>query len=63
MVKIRDKSEDNHIVAEMPLFIWWLTRLPIGGYIIMSFRFDYGTGRHWSRSLMSAIKLAWHISH
>lgn len=59
MIEVRDKANGNRVIAVMPRFVWWLTALPIGGYILMSYRWDYGTGRHWIKSLTSGLRLAW----
>jgi hypothetical protein len=59
MIEVREKSAGGRVVAVMPWIVWKITALPIGGYILMSFQWDYGTGRHWTKSLISGLRLAW----
>ena len=68
-VRIRDKTQNDEIVARMPLFVWNLTgRLChnkgplglLGGSIIASYRQDYGSGRSWRASFIDGVKVWWH---
>ncbi len=65
-VKVRDKNQGGKTVAEMPLIVWqltgWLCKHEgalglLGGHILNSYEWDYGTGRSWWASLVSGIRI------
>lgn len=67
-VLVIDKTQDDKIVAEMPLFVWnlagWLCKYDnawglLGGNIHLSYKWDYKTGRSWWATLVDAVKVWW----
>lgn len=68
LVKIEGEIQGDGYVDEMPLFVWHLTGLLcklnnflglLGGMILMSYRWDYGSERSWWESLISGVRMWW----
>lgn len=70
-VRICDTTQDDKVVAYMPLFVWRLTEWMckredslgmLAGFISLSYQWDYldyGRSRSWLASLWSGVRLWW----
>ena len=65
--QVRDADLCGRVVAEMPLFVWWLTGKTglLGGFIIESYKWEYEKQQAglphlgWFATLCDGVKCWW----